>query len=60
MFPKGILVGKVESYTIKPGSNSYDIIVKLFNDPINVKYAYVIQNRYGDQQNKLEKEVVDE
>lgn len=60
MFPRGILVGKVESYSVKPGSNSYDIVVKLFNNPMNIRYAYVIQNRYADEQTKLEKEVSDE
>ncbi len=56
MFPRGILVGKVESFSVKPGRNSYDIVVKLFNNPLNVRYAYVIQNRYADEQAKLEKE----
>ena len=60
VFPRGILVGKVESFAIKPGSNSYDIVVKLFNDPMNIRYAYVIQNRYADEQAKLEKEASDE
>ncbi|MFZ1751470.1 MAG: rod shape-determining protein MreC [Saprospiraceae bacterium] len=60
MFPRGILVGKVEKFTVPPGSNSYDITVKLFNDLSNTKYAYVIQNRFADEQTKLEKEVNDE
>jgi len=60
MFPRGILVGKVESFDIKPGSNSYDIVVKLFNDPINVRYAYVIQNRYGAEQAALESKMANE
>ena len=37
IFPRGILVGKVETFSVKPGSNSYDIIVKLFNNPMNPK-----------------------
>ncbi len=60
MFPRGILVGKIESYKVKPGSNSYEIKVKLFNDLTNIRYAYVIQNRFGEEQNKLEKEVTNE
>lgn len=60
IFPRGLLVGKVESFSIKPGSNSYDIIVKLFNNPMNPRYAYVIQNAYADEQAKLEKEVENE
>lgn len=60
MFPKGILVGKIEKYTIKTGSNSYSITVRLFNDLTNIKYAYVVQNRFGEEQTSLEKEVADE
>ncbi len=60
MFPRGILVGKIEKFVVKPGSNSYDITVKLFNDLTNIRYAYVIQNRFGEEQAKLEKEVADE
>lgn len=60
MFPRGILVGKIEKYVSIPGSNNYDITVKLFNDLTNIKYAYVIQNRLDTEQAKLEKEVVDE
>jgi rod shape-determining protein MreC len=57
MFPRGILVGTIESYEIASGSNNYAIIVKLFNDLTNIKYAYVIQNRYAAEQSKLEAEV---
>lgn len=60
MFPRGILVGKIEKYASIPGSNNYDITVKLFNDLTNIRYAYVIQNRFGDEQARLEKEVADE
>ena len=27
IFPRGILVGKVETFSVKPGSNSYDFII---------------------------------
>ena len=60
MFPRGIFVGKIEKYEVMPGSNSYNITVKLFNDLSNVRYAYVIKNRFGEEQSKLEKEVTDE
>lgn len=60
MFPKGILVGKIEAYNIPTGSNSYHITVRLFNDLTNIKYAYVIQNRFAAEQTKLEKEVSNE
>ncbi len=57
MFPRGILVGKIEKFIMVPGNNNYNITVKLFNDLTNVKYAYVVQNRYGSEQLMLEKEV---
>lgn len=60
MFPKGVLVGKIETYNVIPGSNSYNITVKLFNDLSNIKYAYVIQNRFAPEQTKLEMEVSNE
>ncbi|MBK7634019.1 MAG: rod shape-determining protein MreC [Saprospiraceae bacterium] len=60
IFPRGILVGKVETFSVKPGSNSYDIIVKLFNNPMNPKYGYVIQNKYAEEQSELENEVENE
>ena len=60
MFPRGILVGKIESYKISTGSNTYDITVKLFNDLTNIKYAYVVQNRFGREQLDLENEIINE
>lgn len=60
MFPKGILVGKIEKYNAVPGSNSYNIVVRLFNDLSNVQYCYVIQNRFAAEQTQLEKEVENE
>lgn len=60
IFPRGILVGTIESYTVPSGSNSFAITVKLFNDLTSIKYGYVIQNRYAEEQSKLEKEVISE
>jgi rod shape-determining protein MreC len=59
MFPRGILVGVIESYKVVSGSNNYLITVKLFNDLTNVKYAYVIKNGFGAEQKALEAEVLD-
>ncbi len=60
VFPKGLLVGRVIDSKPKPGSNNYDIKVKLFSTPGNIKYAYVIQNFLADEQNNLEKEIKNE
>lgn len=60
MFPKGILIGKVESFLLVPGSNSYEITVKLFKNPTSIQYAYVIQNRFGNEQTNLENQIKNE
>jgi rod shape-determining protein MreC len=60
MFPKGLLIGKIEKFSIPSGSNSYSIKVKLFNDLTNSEYAYVIKNKLGSEQLSLEKEVANE
>ncbi len=57
VFPRGILVGKVESLTVHAGSNSHSITVRLFNDLTSAKFAYVVQNRFATEQATLEKEV---
>jgi rod shape-determining protein MreC len=59
MFPRGILVGRIERYEIEPGSNNYLITVKLFNDLTNLQHAYVVKNIFGKEQLKLEKEVLE-
>ncbi len=60
MFPKGILVGIVEDFYVIPGENSFDITVNLFNDLTKLNYAYIIQNRFSEEQIILEKEVENE
>lgn len=60
IFPKGILIGKVESFEVVPGSNSYDIVVKLFKNISSLQYVYVIKNVLAEEQLNLEKEVEDE
>ncbi len=54
IFPRGILVGTVEDYTIESGSNSYSVSVKLFNDLTKLQYAYVVKNRFSQEQISLE------
>lgn len=44
MFPKGMQIGQIEEFALQPGSNFYDIRVKLFENLRTVKYAYVIDN----------------
>lgn len=58
IFPKGIHVGRIESFEVIPGSNSYEVTVKLSQPLSGLKYAYVIQNGLAEEQLQLEKEVI--
>jgi rod shape-determining protein MreC len=60
IFPKGILIGKIESFEVVPGSNSYEIVVKLFKNISSLQYVYVIKNALAEEQLSLEKEVENE
>jgi rod shape-determining protein MreC len=60
IFPKGIKVGRIEKFEVIPGSNSYEITVKLFQNTSSLQHAYVIKNRFAAEQLQLEKEVADE
>jgi len=44
IFPKGIRIGKVESFKIDDTENSYEANIKLFNDMTNLGHVYVIKN----------------
>jgi len=44
MFPKGLDIGVIENFDIKPGSNDYTIKVKLNNDFNTLSHAYVVKN----------------
>lgn len=54
IFPKGLLVGTVKSVTLPAGSNSYQIGVELFSDPVTMSTAYVVINKFSDEQKQLE------
>ncbi|MCB0646875.1 MAG: rod shape-determining protein MreC [Saprospiraceae bacterium] len=60
IFPKGLLVGTVKSVTLPNGSNSYNIGVELFSDPVTLNTAYVIVNKYSKEQITLESEIINE
>lgn len=44
IFPRGLFVGQVDSFWVKPGSGSYKISVALNNDMCKLQYAYIIKN----------------
>ncbi|MEO1513837.1 MAG: rod shape-determining protein MreC [Bacteroidota bacterium] len=60
LFPEGIMVGTVEESRIEPGSNSWDIDIKLSNDLANIKYVYVIDNLLKEEIQELEEGNADE
>lgn len=60
IFPKGIHVGRIESFEVVPGSNSYEITVKLAQSLSSLQYAYVIKNSMAAEQLQLENEVKNE
>lgn len=44
MFPQGIMIGTITDFSIRPGSNFYDIRVRLSENLRTVKYGYIINN----------------
>ena len=54
IFPKGIPIGSIESFTLDIGGDTYTINVKLFNDMTNIGHVYVIENLYAEEINSLE------
>ena len=44
IFPKGILIGKVENFSLDIGGDTYTINVRLFNDMTNIGHVYIIEN----------------
>lgn len=55
IFPKGILIGTVNSYKIDNGGDSYTVNVKLFNDMTNIGHVYLIQNLQAAEIKSLQK-----
>ena len=56
IFPKDILIGVVDNYSIPESTNYYDITVKLFEDFGAIRNAFVIKNNLVDELNSLEED----
>ncbi|TXE16560.1 rod shape-determining protein MreC [Psychroserpens burtonensis] len=54
IFPKGIPIGTIESYTLDSSGDTYTIQVKLFNDMTNISHVYVIENLDSEEIKLLE------
>jgi len=46
IFPKGILIGQVESYVMDSTENYLTLQIRLFNDMTNIGYIHVISNQH--------------
>lgn len=60
IFPEGIMIGTIDTFWLKEGTNFYEIKVELSNDLSNAKYVYVVENLMKNELETLEKEVSDE
>ncbi len=59
MFPRGIVVGTVDTFWLRPGSDFYDIRVHLGHDPTKIDYAYIIRRRPDDERVRFEESIGD-
>ncbi|MEZ4854884.1 MAG: rod shape-determining protein MreC [Gelidibacter sp.] len=55
IFPKGVLIGTINSYTLDAGGDTYTVNVKLFNDMTNLGHVYVIENLEAEELKSLQK-----
>lgn len=56
IFPKGVMIGTVDTFWIPSGSNFYTIDIQLANDMNNVEYVYVVDDLMRGMRLKLEEE----
>jgi rod shape-determining protein MreC len=54
IFPKGIPIGTVDSFSLDISGDTYSINVKLFNDMADIGHVYVITNTDSDEIKSLQ------
>lgn len=54
IFPEDVNIGIVEEYNIPKGSNFYNISLRLFTEFRQLRYVYVVNYLYKDEQKSLE------
>ena len=59
IFPKNILIGVVDDYSIPESTNYYDITVRLFEDFGAIRNAFVVKNNSVDELKSLEEDEQD-
>jgi rod shape-determining protein MreC len=55
VFPKGVMIGTIDTFKIKDGGNFYTIDVRLKAALGKIKYVYVINNLFKAEQEAVEK-----
>ena len=60
IFPKGLPIGTVESFTTDQSDSYYTINIDLFNDMTNIGYVYVIENTQKEEIQELQNLTRDE
>ncbi len=56
-YPEGVMVGTVTASSIKPGSNSYTINVKLSTNFNTISHVYVVNNLLKEERKLLEEKL---
>jgi len=54
IFPEGIKLGVIEEAELIPGTNYYDITIKLSTDFTKLRYVYIIKNKMRLERDSLE------
>lgn len=54
IFPQGVLIGTIDTFSLDASGDTYTINVKLFNDMTNVGYVYIINNLDSDEIKSLQ------
>ena len=60
IFPKGILIGTINDFTLGKDENYYNLNIKLFNDMTNLEHVYIIENTDAEEIKLVEKGKEDE
>lgn len=53
IFPEGIMIGTIKSFSMKPGDNFYFIKLNFSTDFNRLEYVYIVKNFYREEQEKL-------
>ena len=59
IFPKGINIGRVDTFWLEPGSDFYEVRVELSHDPANLDYGYIIVRKPDAARVKFEEQTSD-